>query len=215
MKVSWRSAGALAVAALVAAGCGESGSGSDSSQDRRSSTEERSTREDPARIRFESAAVRADDVISPRFECGGGSVWLPLRWGAVPPDTEELVVYLGRFIPRKGADPRRLSVPFGIFITKIDPSIRGIPTNTLPPESSYVTYKPFNSCPQGRRGQNILLRLFALERPVYWRSLSSDAVIEFTESALGMGTSSPAVKWLAELSDQTLASSRIVATYGR
>lgn len=200
---------------MVAVGCGDSQSGSDSSQDSRSSSEKRATRESPARIRFESPAVRADGVVSPRFECGGGSIWLPLRWGAVPPETEELAVYLGRFVPRKGAHSQRLSVPFGIFITNIDPSIRGIPTNTLPAESSYVTYKPFDSCPRERRGQNILLILFALERPVRWRSLSSDAVVGFTESALGMGTPAPTVEWAAELSERTLASSRIVATYGR
>lgn len=197
MKASWGHLGALAVA-LILAGCGQS------------------SQENGSTIRFESPAVRADGVISPSYRCGGGSIWLPLKWGSVPPDTKELVVYLGRFIGGAETGSRRLRVPFGILITNIDPSTPGIPTNTLPPESVPVTYRTFNSCPPARKGQNVLLQLFALERPLQTpASPSSDSVIELTEAALGIDQSAATSKWVAELTEEALASSRFTATYGR
>ncbi len=201
----------IMLVSLALVGCGKSAD-EVNTYDQSTGSEGEKLRE----IRFESPAVRKDGVISRRFECGGGSIWLPLRWDAPPPGTEELAVYLGRFVPGEGGGSRRLSVPFGIFITGIDPSTRGIPTNTLPPESSYITYKPFNSCPQDRRGQNVVLRLFALDRPISWGALGTPAVVEFTESTLRTNPSpSSTTSWLAELEERTVASGRIDTTYGR
>jgi phosphatidylethanolamine-binding protein (PEBP) family uncharacterized protein len=195
VKASW-SLGALVVASILV-GCGQP-------------SPDRST------IRFESPAVRANGVISPDFRCGGGSIWLPLEWGPVPPDTKELVVYLGRFVRPTGTGSRRLRVPFGILITNIDPSTRGIPTNTLPPESVPLTYRTFNSCPPARKGQNVLLQLFALERPLQApASPSSVSMIHLTEAALGIDRSVATPEWVAELTEESLASSRFTTTYGR
>jgi len=195
MKAAYRYLGLLAVALL--AGCGQS------------------TPESSPEMRLESPAIRADGVISSRYLCGGGSIWMPLRWKSVPPETKELVVYLGRFSRDGKAGSPQIEVPFGIWITQIDPSTRGIPTNTLPPDSGAVTYRMFNSCPP-RKGQSILLKLFALQRPLHPPARpASNSAVELTEAALGIDRFAATSKWVEDLTEQALASDQIVATYGR
>src|SRR6187402_20555 len=48
-------------------------------------------------IQLESPAIRPDGEIAPQYRCGGGAIWIPLKWRAVPADTAELVLYFGRF----------------------------------------------------------------------------------------------------------------------
>lgn len=202
VRLFWGCLGALTVA-LTLAGCGQSSS--------ESSTPKKAS----SGLRFESPGVRADGVIAPKYKCGGGSIWLPLEWGPVPPSTEELAVYLGRFSDKRDGS-QRPKVPFGILITDIDPSTRGIPANTLPPNSFWVAHKTFNSCRIPRKGQNILLQLFALKRPLR-TPLSppvSDWATRLTEAGLGNDLPPGGSKWVAELTEEALASSRFTATYG-
>jgi hypothetical protein len=177
--------------ALVLMGCG------------RSSPDEVTT------IRLESPAVQADGVVSSSHSCGGGTVWFPLKWGPVPPDTEELVLYTGRF-SRKGED-RLPKVPYGVLVTRIDPSIHGIATNTLPPGPIPSVYESSNSCPP-KKGERTLIRLFALQQPIRHPALNSDSVVELTEAALGIESSAASSEWLEELNEETLASGRLIVT---
>jgi hypothetical protein len=204
----WTLATVTALLVFLLAGCGESGEGSGSEPGPTSEGKPERPAQ-PRRIRFESPAVGPGGAISPRVNCGQGSIWLPLKWGPPPGGTEELVVYLGRFY----RDGSGLRVPFGIFITNIDPSTRSIPANTLPPGSSW-NFEGVESCPE-RRGQYILLQLFALGRPAPIAGLTEDALVGLTRTALGLGSSAEAPPWLDELTEGALARGRIVATYGR
>jgi hypothetical protein len=193
--------GVLAIV-LMLAGCGESSS------------------EESAKIRFESRAVLPNGEISPSYECGFGSVWLPLKWGSVPPETEELVLYFGRFKENAGAGSPKIKVPFAILITDIDPTVREIETNTLPEGVVPVVYKIPNSCPSARNGQNIVMQLFALdgERQLtaegVFPSLDKESVAQLTEDALGMEQSSETSELAATLTEEALGSGSFTATYG-
>lgn len=160
---------AMLIAALMVAGCGQSSSES-------------------SEIDFWSPAVEADGVISPRVSCGAGTLWLPLKWGSVPSETEELAVFIGRFKEGDGAERLR-TMPFGALVSGIDPGVRGIAANTFPPDVIPASFGPV-SCPLARRGQRIHLELFALDhmRPaVSSASLSPDLVIRLANEALAVG----------------------------
>jgi hypothetical protein len=187
--------GLILLAGLLLAGCGD-----------------QSPAETSSTIRFFSPAVRSDGVIAPRYECGGGSIWLPLRWGPVPPETKELVLYFGRYARAKGKSERALKVPFGILVTKLDPSRRGV--NALPLEAEpTLIHRPFQSC-KDRRGQNILLELFALKHPLPVPEAKTDTVLDLTEAVLGYESGGKDPKWVRELTEGALASGQIKATYG-
>lgn len=198
MKSLWAYAVALLGVALLA-GCG-----GDSSSDAAS--------EGSSEIVFESPAIGADGVISPGYECGGGSIWLPLRWSPAPEGTKELVLYFGRYhYVKRGNEEPRVKVPFGILVTKLDPARRGV--NALPQEAeSTLTYHPFQSCvPQ--RGQNIILQLFALGRPLPTPEADTDTVYDMVETLLGEKSGQKNPRWVKELTEESLATAQIKATY--
>ena len=191
-------AAALLAVALLA-GCG-----GDSSSD---------ASEGPPEITLESPAIGKDGVISPRYECGGGSIWLPLRWSQAPEGTKELVLYFGRYrYVKKGKGEPRVKVPFGILITKLDPSRRGV--NALPIEAEpTLTYHPFQSCVP-REGQNVILQLFALKRPLLYPEADTETVYDLVETVLGEKSDRGNPKWVKELTEESLATAQITATYG-
>jgi hypothetical protein len=191
-------------AALMLAGCGES-----------------SSEAEVAKIRFESEAVLPDGEISPSYECGFGSMWLPLKWGPVPAGTEELVVYFGRYIEDETAGSPKFKVPFGILLTEISPTVRGIEANTLPEGTVPVAYKSSNSCPSARTGQSIVLQLFALdgehqvsEEGQTSAALDAESTAQLTEDALGIEPSGELSELATTLTEESLGSGSFTATYG-
>jgi len=207
VKSSWAYLGVLTVA-LALAGCGQSSSESD--------PPERVSAENSSTIQFESPGVPADGVIPAKYSCGAGSIWIPLEWGSVPPGTKELAVYLGRYSGGKGGS-QRPKVPFGVLITHIDPSTRDIPAGTLPPNSYWVAHNTFNSCGMPRKGQNMLLQVFALKRPLRTPISMpvSDWATRLTETGLGDDPPPGGPKWVAEITEGALANGQFTATYGQ
>lgn len=194
--------GLLAVA-LMLAGCGQTSS------------------EGSSRIQFGSPAIRPDGEIASSYRCGAGTIWLPLKWSAVPADTAELVLYFGRFKMETAAGMPSVKVTNATLITDIDPSVRSIPTNTLPEGVVSSYYRPPNSCPPERKGQNVVLQLFALDdaqqltrEGIASASLDSESAIELTEEALAPGESEPSSDLAATLTNEALAIGRFTATYG-
>jgi hypothetical protein len=189
--------GVLATGLLVC-GCGQGSSASISST-----------------IRFESPAVQSNGVISPRVSCGAGTIWLPLKWGALPDGTKELVLYFGWFKDGTGTGGQQIKVPFGSVINKIEPSALGIAANTLPPESEWQ-YFTLNNCQPEREGQNYLVELFALDHPqrAVPEPLNARFVTGITEEALGTGRYGGDSGSVTRLSEEALATGHFVATYG-
>jgi hypothetical protein len=189
----------LLAAALLVCGCGQG-----------SAVSPRST------IRFGSPAVGANGVISPRVSCGAGTIWLPLKWGALPSGTKELVLYFGWLKWDLKHGKRRLTVPFGSVIRKIKPSIHGVAANTLPAEAEW-SYFTVNNCQPVREGQEYLVRLFALDHSqrAVPQQLNAGLVTGLTEEALGVGRFSGHSKSATRLSEESLAVGQFTATYGQ
>lgn len=186
-------------AGLLACGCGQGSAASPSST-----------------IRFGSPAVGADGVISPRVSCGEGTIWLPLKWGALPSGTKELVLYFGWLRWKAERGKRRLAVPFGSIISKIEPSVHGIAANTLPAGAAW-SYFTVNNCQPVREGQEYLVELFALghsQRAVP-EPLNARFVTGLTEEALGMGRFGGSSESATRLSEEALATGHFTAAYGQ
>jgi hypothetical protein len=165
-----------------------------------------------APIAFRSRAVDANGVIRPNFSCGGGALWLPLEWGAVPSNTKELAIYIGRFRYEKRGDAKRLIVPFGELVALIQPSQQHNPPSNLPQGASWSFFGL--SCPQQRTGQKILQEIFALDRvPPSYRKLTKPLATRLTEEAL-KGRPREDARSPGPLTKDAVGIGRFVATYG-
>ncbi len=186
------------VAALLVCGCGQGSSDSTVST-----------------IRLESPAVGADGVISPHVICGAGTLWIPLKWGAVPSGTKKLALYFGWFKQGAEAGGKRVVVPFGSMTWEIEPSVHGISSNTAPPGSEF-SYFTVNNCQLARKGQSYLVELFALDhaKGAVPESLTRSFVTGITEEALGVGRFAGSSGAETKLSEEALASGHFIATYG-
>jgi hypothetical protein len=170
---------------------------------------------DTPTIRLESPAVQPNGVISPQVSCGAGTLWLPLKWGALPSGTKELVVYFGRFRREAEGGGQRVVAPFAAVIQKIKPSVHGIEANTFPPESEY-SYFTLNNCQPVRKGQSYLVELFALDHPprAVPATLNAGFATGITEEALGVGRCAGDSEAKTSLSEEALGIGSFTATYG-
>ncbi len=162
-------------------------------------------------IHFKSPAVGADGVIRADYECGAGTLWLPTKWGPIPPQTEELAVYIGRFKYKKVDGEKKLVVPFADLISHIKPSVRHIAANTFPPGISWSALGS-NSCPTARLGQNILMELFAFDQSTSSRELNSRVATRLTEEALSGSDAESRVP--GRLTQDAAGRGQFIATYG-
>lgn len=183
----------LAALAPMLAGCGSSSSG------------------EGASIRLWSPAVEANGRIEARVSCGGGTLWLPMKWGAAPDGAEELVVYIGQF--EGGTGGEALTVPFGALVGEVSPELRGIEANTLPPESSFTYFEPTHSCPPVREGQHVVLGIYAQDEAGGAPSRLGEAfVTALTEEALRGEVKNPPGAWTGFM-EHSLASDSVIARY--
>jgi hypothetical protein len=132
-------------------------------------------------IDLKSPAVE-DGVTKPSVRCGWGSIWIPLEWGAVPDDTKELAVYIGRYKYLKEGSRRKPVATFGELVSHIKPSEKRVPANVLPDGASWSNSNPV-SCPLNANGDPMLLGIFALDR-IQPRSMTSSLATRLTEEAL-------------------------------
>jgi len=167
-----------------------------------------------AEIKFWSPGVQANGLVAPNVQCGGGTVWLPLKWGSVPEGTKELVVYFGRFARPDPEQPTKLEIPFGSAFPEVDLGVHGSAANAYPGGASPHYYRLTN-CVPNRNGQKYIAALFALDEASHVpEPLNLAFSKRITEEALGVespATESPPAE---ELLDSTLASSSFTATYG-
>src|SRR6185436_3246664 len=131
-------------------------------------------------IDLKSPGVGADGVTKPNVFCGFGSLWVPLEWGEVPEETKELAIYLGRFENVNEDGKRKLVVPFADLVSQVKPTEHKLVANVLPEGASW-SYFGNNCIP--RRGQNILLEVFALDR-FGGRAMKRRLATRLTEEAL-------------------------------
>ncbi|HEY2334968.1 MAG TPA: hypothetical protein VGH58_08180 [Solirubrobacterales bacterium] len=155
----------LIAAILVLAGCGGAAPSSPSL----------------SAIDLESPALQANGELKPSTRCGWGSLWVPLQWGKVPEDTKELAVYLGRFKYVNEHGKRRVVVQFADLVSKFEPSEHRLVANVLPEDISWSYFG--TNCVTARRGQKLLLEVFALDR-IGPRQITRAQATRLTEEAL-------------------------------
>jgi hypothetical protein len=132
-------------------------------------------------IDLKSPALRANGELKPSTRCGWGSLWVPLQWGKVPENTKELAVYLGRFKYANEHDEQRVVVQFADLVSKFKPTEHRLVANVLPEGISWSSFG--TNCVTARRGQHLLLEVFALDR-VGKRLITRAQATRLTEEAL-------------------------------
>lgn len=155
----------LIAAILVLAGCG--GASSDSPT--------------LSAVALESPALQANGELKPSTRCGWGSLWVPLQWGKVPKNTKELAVYLGRFKYADEHGKQRVVVQFADLVSKFKPTEHRLVANVLPEGISWSSFG--TNCVTARKGQHLLLEVFALGR-IDRRLITRTQATRLTEEAL-------------------------------
>jgi len=153
-------------------------------------------------IAFQSPVLNAKKVIPARFSCNADKIWLPLRWGVLPANTKELVLYMARFSDLKhnanGATARLLAQA---LVIGLKPSLHRLPAGKLPHGALIGEYETgaerIPICPSGRTGQGFVFRLYALPNH-----------LNITKGQQGGGL-------LTKLNNEALAAGTFTASYAR
>jgi phosphatidylethanolamine-binding protein (PEBP) family uncharacterized protein len=169
------------VLTVVVAGCGSSTPAVDRSPE----------------ILFLSPAVNAAKVIPSKYACSENKIWIPLEWGALPPSTQEVVVYVARYgsperKPNGSVSARLLAQS---LIVGLKPKLHELRTGKLPAGAlvgSYGAGGPGSGvCPSSKHTtQDFLFRLYALPRQLHITAGSKRAELLNTlnSEALAAGT---------------------------
>lgn len=134
-------------------------------------------------IDLKSPALQANGELKPSTRCGWGSLWVPLQWGELPEGTKELAVYLGRFKYANDDGKRRVVVQFADLVSKFKPTEHRLVANVLPEGISWSDFG--TNCVTARKGQRLLLEVFALDR-VGQRLITRTQATRLTEEALAL-----------------------------
>jgi hypothetical protein len=193
-KVAWRAPLLVLVAmALMLAGCG-------------------TTSPVTSVINLESPGVKANGATRPSVHCGWGAIWVPLEWGDLPADTKELAIYIGRFKYVNEGGARKLTVPYADLVSEIKPSLRTLSANVLPEGAGWSNVGP-TSCPVAKRGQHVLVEVFALDRRQTQREMKQRLAIRLTEEALADPRPSTGPRAPGKLTRDAAAVGRLITTY--
>ncbi len=153
----------------------------------------------PARkpkIEFQSPALHANGVIPASFRCNGNGIWLPLRWGALPATTRELVIYVARFkqpegVPGGSATAELIAQQ---LIVGLKPTRHRLGVGKLPHGALIgyyeVGHKRASICPAKGSSQGVLFGLYALPHPqnITRGSQSGGLLNKLRAEAVALGT---------------------------
>jgi phosphatidylethanolamine-binding protein (PEBP) family uncharacterized protein len=122
-------------------------------------------------IAFQSPVLTAGKVIPARYKCDLNKVWLPVRWGPLPANTKELVMYVARYNDVKstanGASVHLLSQA---LVVGLKPTLHELRAGKLPHGALVGEYEASSQrtpiCPAGRPAQGFVFRLYALRSPL-------------------------------------------------
>jgi phosphatidylethanolamine-binding protein (PEBP) family uncharacterized protein len=152
-KLSRMAAGSACIGALALAGCGNSASSA--------STNRKAT------IELTSPALTGNHRIPARYTCDGKDVLLPLKWGAVPSNTAELVVFILALKPVRtetGAVREQASIQW--VAAGLNPTLHDILAGELPSGATLgrnrVGQTRYSICPTKGKPTNYLALLYAL-----------------------------------------------------
>lgn len=163
-------------------------------------------------INLKSSGVRADGSTRPNVHCGWGAIWMPLEWGDLPADTEELAIYIGRFKYVNEGKGKKLTVPYADLISKIRPSLQKLSANVLPEGAGWSNLGVI-SCPVAKQGQHVLVEVFALDRRQARRAMKQRLAMRLTREALADPHPSAGPRAPGKLTRDTAAVGRLITTY--
>lgn len=161
-------------------------------------------------IDLKSPGLRANGELKPSVRCGWGSLWVPLEWGEVPPDTKELAIYLGRFKHVKENGKPKVVVQFADLVSKFKPTEHRLVANVLPEGVSWSYFGTNCVIPQG--GQSLLLEVFALDR-IGQREMTRPLATRLTEEALAHPNSTEGARSPGKLMADATAVGRLITAY--
>jgi hypothetical protein len=189
----------LVVMALVLAGCGNT-------------SPAESTSPVTSVIDLKSSGVEANGATRSNVHCGWGAIWVPLEWKAIPADTKELAIYIGRFKYVNEGGTRKLTVPYADLVSEIKPSLRRLSANVLPEGAGWSNVGS-TSCPVAKRGQHVLVEVFALDRRQAQREMKQRLAIRLTAEALADPHPSAGPREPGKLTRDAAAVGRFITTY--
>jgi len=146
----------VALLAVAVAGCG-------------STTTTSTALERKPRIAFQSPVVSTRGAIPATFKCSENRIWIPLRWGTLPTNTKELVIYIARFGRPESAPggTARAALIAQELIIGLKPTLHGLAVGKLPHGALIGTYEIGNKrasiCPvKGSSQEGVVFGLYAL-----------------------------------------------------
>jgi phosphatidylethanolamine-binding protein (PEBP) family uncharacterized protein len=142
--------------AVAVAGCGSSATSS-------------TTTENKPRVAFQSPALNTRGFIPASLRCSENKIWLPLRWGALPANAEELAIYVARFgkpAATSSGSARAVLIAQQLIIG-LKPTLHGLTVGKLPRGALIgrfeVGSKRTSICPpKGSSKEGVLFRLYVL-----------------------------------------------------
>jgi len=158
-------------------------------------------------IDLKSSGVRPNGELKPNVRCGWGSLWIPLEWGEVPDDTEELAILLARFKEEGGE--QKPTVLFTDLVSKFKPTERKLVANVLPEGVSWSWFG--NNCVTSTKGQRVLLEVFALD-DIRRRKMDRRLAARLTEEALAEPNVTEGPRSPGELTEDAAAVGRLITT---
>jgi phosphatidylethanolamine-binding protein (PEBP) family uncharacterized protein len=149
-----RRSGAVLLLAIGLAGCGGSGSGLSISNPTVATKH--------ASIRLTSTAIRTGEIPA-RYTCDGANVAPPLKWGAVPSSSSEVVLFALAVTP--GQSPSAAS-PVEWAMAGLKPELHGIKAGELP-QGAYLVEagdgkKQYSICPPRGQTRHYAFVLYAM-----------------------------------------------------
>lgn len=135
-----------------------------------------------------SSAVSPGGKIRDGFTCKERDNWLPLRWGKLPADTAELVLYFGRFENvLRGRSPG-LHIPAGSLVLGLSPQRHKLDVGSHPADAAVARFRPKSLCPRLRAG-HFTIQLFALSREqrIAPETIDINTLTELTLNSLAIG----------------------------
>ena len=172
----------MSILALAIASCG-SGGGSPTA-----------TAEKPS-IPFSSPVVTAARLIPSRYKCSNRQVWVPLRWGALPPGTKELALYMVRFgAPKVVAGGKvKAEVKAEELVLGLHPSLHSLKPGKYPHGALVAVHarrgEALSVCPHKGVSENLLFRVYAIARKLHIaKSSKVNPLQQLTSGAIEAGT---------------------------
>jgi len=143
-------------------------------------------------ITLRSPAVLSTGVISSRFRCAK-QIWLPLSWNHLPPNTAELVLYIGGYGPRQITAHGTILDPIvaGVIVAGLKPGIHSLKVGALPATAIGVTAANTPACPPRVHGGQFIIRVFALpyRDRISRATLSSEEPLQLLENIAAKASS--------------------------